>query len=103
MSSALSPLILPSSRGFRYAASALPPSSIRRAMLCDKASISTLPTVAVSVVGLSILVPLQTEVARTASSCKQRFSAWFRPACHGETPNLAVAILAGYQDHAIIH
>src|SRR5262249_24886821 len=88
MSSALSPLILPSSRGFRYAASALPPSSTRRAMLCDRASTSTLPTVAVSVVGLSILVHLQTEVARTGSSCKQRLSAWLRRACHGETPTL---------------
>src|SRR5262245_48462649 len=54
MSSASSVLILPSSRGFKYAARALPPSSIRRAIFRDNASISTLPSLLRPVVGLSI-------------------------------------------------
>jgi hypothetical protein len=33
-------------------------------------------------------VPPQAEVARRAFSCKQRFSAWFRPACRGKTLTL---------------
>src|SRR4029450_3744306 len=42
------------SRGFTYAARALPASSIRRTTLRDNASISTLPRLLTSVVGLSI-------------------------------------------------